>query len=279
MTARTTLRSRTTHPRRAAMQLALVILSLATACVRKPEWPAGGAAGVGRARESGPDTGYAVINRPEHVATTLATRLRGDLPQPADAYVGAPDDFLQFVRARGWVGQDRPRQCDDDAGCNGPTPSKKTWMRVQAIDDSHLIDLTKLGPNGTLVGRMMNIGLHRDARYHIPAYQVGEYTVENYILVLPPNGKQRLVSLSFPNGKPRVRITDLDGLFHPCPPHDDPPLGYAFADFRTCPGQTKVAAATADYETALAWISCSYGCCSSEFPFLTDAQVRALFGS
>ena len=213
--------------------------------------------------------GHPAVSPAELDVVPINAAYGGQLDKPIKDYEQDPVAFYRLVRSRSWYGWDRPRLCEGDPRCDGPKPTLSTWARVQAIDDASMIDAdpshNKIPPNGVVVARLMNVGYWPEKHYKLPTGND-----ETYIIVQPtPNGtgyQQNFAVLSFPGGRPKLKVKDIAAPFSACPPHSPTPAT-KYADFKPCPSDLKGRAVSEEpYLDSDAWLSCVQGCCTSLYP-------------
>jgi hypothetical protein len=196
----------------------------------------------------------------------------GTLPNTPEAMGAA--DFLDFVRARDWSGLARTRSCRGVLCFLG---LQQTEASAEAIEDANTVDINALATSryGVLVARLENRGKHTEYTYGIPPGNDEWY----FLWSADTSGKPRarLVKLSFsPTGAPSLESEKTDRLVYACTPaHSHPKLAKAVADLTGCKSRIPVewnalrfsviALATSAWK-ADAWISCSQGCCTSDYP-------------
>ena len=210
------------------------------------------------------DTGYAVISRPGSDEARGA--LAGALPRPIESYASDAAGFHALVRSRGWVGRDRPRKCIDDPACARPGNPARAWLRVQAIEDAHEVDLNGLPGNGVLMGRIMNVGRMRDSIYGIAPGREEWYIVLEPMEGRPDSARQKIARLTFEGNSDVPRAVEVVEVAEPvvaCPPHGEPRPRFPEADFRPCSLSVSTPDTTSSFLTARAWMACAHGCCTS----------------
>ena len=242
-------------------RLALVALlagSVLTACSSKeraPDTTRGGSAGGGAPAP-------APANAVAAAAPTIAS-LPGALTKPIDQYTG--DEFYDFVQKLKWGGGvEKDRRCKGNPGCGGTNPSRRTKVRLDAVDGQD--SLTTAPPaNGVVAVRAINRGTLDEERYGFKADKKYEY----YAIVLPGtggNGTWRIEELDTTPGA-RKHTSFGTGTFTPCN-HPYQPGRANRANFYTCaesPGAGSVqrsnlmAAAPTDPPM---WMGCASGCCT-----------------
>jgi hypothetical protein len=209
--------------------------------------------------------------------TASSTSLEGELTEPIEMMKSHPDSFCKLVRQAHWKGREHERKCKNDPGCASETAKAKILLEV--IKDARKVDITKLPANGVLVARMINTGTLPEEPYDIPPGN-GEY----YLLwdELPnKHARERMVTLTFDqNGNPAVDIRTVLRGPHSCGHEQDVSHSAdAEADFTGCssraasPDSLRVFAMSKS-----AWVSCSQGCCSTDFqpPFGDQLRTGAI---
>lgn len=195
-------------------------------------------------------------------------RPKGTLPKTIDALT--PDEFAAFVDELNWTGHYHQRDCEG-TGCSATTPAR---VLLEAIDDAHKVDVTKLPANGVLMARMINVGKVAEAHYKLPA-ESGEWYFFYYPATDGP--KFDLIRLTFDSQvAPRIYHRAMGASVNGCTPAaEHPTRPRASAGFSQC--DPKPATWTRDLiaPSKNVWISCSLGCCSSGYPTFSTAADSA----
>ena len=225
-----------------------------------------------KADKSGTDSTAARSDTARSTAATVPARqTSGELTKPIANYTAK--EFASFVDSLSWTGHYYPRDCSG-GGCSG---NAKAEVLLEAISDAHQVDVANLPPNGVLMARMINVGKFKEKHYGIPTGG-GEW----YFLYYQKNGEKlfNFVKLTFDqNGDPTVYWDETPHPFAPCgtgpddPNHPKP--NRAYAGFTGCDPHRNPRETFSLNKNV--WISCSLGCCSSEYPGfdppLTEAQM------
>jgi hypothetical protein len=184
----------------------------------------------------------------------------GALTKPIDDYSG--DEFYQFTRRLAFSGgRDRDRVCAGLQGCDGPNPSSRTLVRIDAVTAQDSLLPSNTPSNGVVAVRIVNRGALEEARYRLKP----DTTIEYYMIVTAQGGqwRWRLEELTTTAGARRhasVGTGTLLGCNHPW-------TRGARADFKTCAEAADTGAAaqrTIALRFALAgpvWMACGMGCC------------------
>lgn len=216
-----------------------------------------------------PDRVYPVSQAATHARPRYGP-YAGTLPNTPEAMGAA--DFLDFVRSRAWNGFGRTRKC---RGFFCALNLQTTEASAEAIEDANLVKIDSLASSryGVVVGRLKNRGKHTEAKYGIPPTDDEWYLL--WYADASGKPRERIVELINPSGVPTLKFVDREALVYACTPaHLHPPLRVAVADLTGC--QSRFASAesrfaSADrvvssaFRKAGAWISCSQGCCTSDF--------------
>jgi len=192
--------------------------------------------------------------------------LPGELTKPIDQYTG--DEFHALVQRLPWAGGvDRERKCRGDATCEGTTPTRRTMVRVDAVNGQDSISATSVAANGVVTIRAINRGTIDEDRYGLKANRRLEY----YLIVLPGDaaaGRWRLEELDTTPGA-RKHASVGTGTFRPCN-HPFRAKRVNRANFFTCADshlsdsvQTSGLALFA-VATDPMWTDCAQGCCLAD---------------
>lgn len=196
-------------------------------------------------------------------------RMAGVLSRPLDSFVGAAgrDSFVAEMRdpAKRWIGGGTHERACIGAGCGS------TRVELMGLDGAHLLDLTRVHPNGVVVGRMVNIGTAPESLYVLdPQTSMVAY----YLVVQPPDAGD-----TSPNRRAVLRIVGVPsdpslGLrieqrgtryFNDCDHEENANPRVTEAAFTGCdPTATRAdtsAAALALRRAKPGWIACVHGCC------------------
>lgn len=203
-------------------------------------------------------------------ANTLATtppstaNLPGALTKPIDQYTG--DEFYEFVQRLQWGGGvEKDRKCRGNAGCDGTNPSRRTLVRVDAVNGQDSISATTVPANGVVAVRAINRGTLTEDRYGFKP----ERRLEYYMIVLPGtggNGTWRFEELDTTPGARRHTSVGT-GTFRPCN-HPYRPGRVNRANFYTCEN-SPIASDSVQRSNLMMfspftdpiWIDCAAGCC------------------
>lgn len=183
------------------------------------------------------------------------TSYKGALPGSIETIDVA--DFEAVVANAAWsAGRDVDRDCAELL-CRLHLWS--TSVRIKAIDDAHLVDYKNLPPNGVLVARMRNLGNHKELRYQLPRGDDWFYVLfVNDKLGVP---RMRLVRhMTSSPGAHSLKVLEMGPSVSDC--GDGHKFASPDADFKDCVGG---GVAPASSRSAKAWVSCSQGCCTSDF--------------
>jgi hypothetical protein len=168
--------------------------------------------------------------------------------------------FDSTINAVNWVDGNTKMRCVD-AAC-----TQMVSVRIDANESAYTIDSVNGGPNGTVVARVRNFGIHTTYMYH---FRPQPYRY--YFVVRPSGPSSQWILLE---KLPGLKATPIDsGAFTGC--FDHPRARSARADFKDCLPRGSVTAAPAILATAApttselshlfteprAWIGCAYGCC------------------
>jgi hypothetical protein len=200
---------------------------------------------------------------PNTLAST-APALPGALTKPIDQYTG--DELYDFVQRLKWGGgADRERRCKDDPGCAG---TKRTMVRVDAVNGQDSISALNLPANGVVGVRALNKGAAVEARYGFKP----EKKLEYYLIVLPGTptaGQWQLEELdTTPGARKHAKVGS--GVFTPCN-HPFQPGRVNRANFYTCTDshmsdsvQKSGLVLFAPPNTDPLWMDCAQGCCMAD---------------
>jgi hypothetical protein len=187
----------------------------------------------------------------------------GRLPKPFGKM--SPTEFNQLVDTVEWSGSIRRRACTGD-GCN---KDSFTMVSIMAIEDADQVDPDSLPDNGVIVGVMQNLGQYTEAKYDMPPRSVQWYL----LWIKGDSGQRRLhfVKRTHDVGVHPYLMTEQYGHIIRCD-HKDAEPRIVRADFRDCPraglpqNDSSRREDTADRPTAGAWLTCSQGCCTTDYP-------------
>lgn len=202
---------------------------------------------------------------PATAATTPATAqtaqataaFKWELPAKIES-IGAKNLEI-FVKMAEWRGsKTRDRHC---IGCPA---NAVTRVKIEAIEGAHFLDPANPPKNGVLIERMRNLGPHTEKRYELPPGN-------NYTYILWDRDSEgtpqmRLVWLNTSGKEPELKFEPKGRQIFRCDSHAQ---SSDEADFKECDpphGKGAKDAVTAASATANAWVTCSLGCCSSEYP-------------
>jgi hypothetical protein len=243
-----------------------------TTCVRVGMFAAGLALTACTSKERAPDSARAAESAsasarsaapaasPNAVASSAAA-LPGTLTKPIDQYSG--DELYDFVQKLKWGGgADRERDCKDSPGCGG---TKRTMVRVDAVDGQDSISAISLPANGVVGVRALNKGSAIEARYGFKP----EKKLEYYLIVLPGTptaGRWQLEELDTTPGA-RKHTSVGTGVFTPCN-HPFRPGRVNRANFYTCADSRMNDSVQKSGLLMFApppkdpiWMDCAQGCC------------------
>jgi hypothetical protein len=194
--------------------------------------------------------------------------LPGQLTKPIDQYTG--DEFFDFVQQLRWGGgAERERRCKGDPACNDSTSTKRTVVRVDAVDGQDSIVTTAVPANGVVAVRAQNRGALDEDRYGFKANRKFEY----YLIILPgsgPNARWQFEELDTTPGA-RRHTSFGTGTFKPC--------GHPFrrgrvirANFYTCEDSRMTDSVQRSNLLLFAfpkdkdpvWTECAGGCCIAD---------------
>jgi len=199
-------------------------------------------------------------------STGTSASLPGKLSKPLGEYSG--DEFYEFVQKLKWGGgAEKERKCKGEPACDGPNPSKKTLVRVDAVNDQDSLTASASGPNGVVAVRAINKGDLQEDRYGFKA----EKKLEYYLIVLPgdaQNGRWQLEELDTTPGS-RRHSTVGSGKFQGCN-HPYQPGRVNRANFYTCSDShmsdsvQKSGLMMFAPPTDPIWVECGQGCCIAD---------------
>jgi hypothetical protein len=230
---------------------------------------------IGCAKSDVPDSTASAPKAPTQgaaaPASTVTSAPTGALERPLAWYVTHPDSFAMFVDSLKWTGHYYDRDCKSNCG------GKKAKLLLEAISDAHLVDVDNLPANGVLMARMINVGTKTEKTYDIP-----EESGEWFWFFYGPKTDRRfdLVQLIFDaSGEPHVYPRGL-GAFAKIggctPPDDHPQRRRASAGFTGCDKKPDTWERNLFATNKNVWVSCSLGCCSSEYPAFTKTLADSL---
>ncbi|MDB4881804.1 MAG: hypothetical protein JWL95_570 [Gemmatimonadetes bacterium] len=193
-------------------------------------------------------------------------QLPGALTKPIDQYTG--DELYDLVKRLKWGGgADRERKCKGDSACDGSQPSKRTMVRVDAVDGQDSLSALNLPANGVIGVRALNKGEQVEERYGFKPDKKLEY----YLIVLPGSAKSGTWQLEELDTTPGARRHTKvgGGTFTPCN-HPFQPGRVNRANFYTCADShmsdsvQKSGLLMFDPKTDPLWMDCAQGCCMAE---------------
>jgi hypothetical protein len=260
---------RSTYHARSARELVLVTL---IGCASLA------ALACGRTDQSRPDsTGAKAGSAQSTAATVPTTKPSGELLKSMADYENDAKGFAEFVASLRWTGHYYPRDCSG-GGCTG---SAKAEVLLEAISDANEVKVDNMPQYGVLMARMINIGKVREKHYGIPPGG-GEW----FFLYYGKPGEMlfNFVKLTFDHqGKPTVIWDRTPHEFAPCAPPDDPnhpKQAQGYAGFTGCEAHPNRQESGVFSLSKNVWISCSLGCCSSEYPgFDSLPEPKMPFGT
>jgi hypothetical protein len=204
-------------------------------------------------------------------ASAVTNNPTGTLEKSLAWYVTQPDSFAKFTDSLKWTGHYYDRECKSNCG------GKKAKLLLEAISDAHLVDMDNLPVNGVLMARMINVGTKPEKTYDIP-----EESGEWFMLVYGTSTDRRfdLVQLIFDAvGAPHVYPRGLGAFaqIKRCEPEaDHPQRTKASAGFSGCDKKPDGWDRAGFAANKNVWVSCSLGCCSSEYPAFTKTLGDSL---
>ena len=188
----------------------------------------------------------------------------GTLTKSIDAYTG--DEFYDLVKKLSFSGgQDRQRNCKNDQGCGGASPTKHTNVRVDAVTTQDSIDASSAGQYGTVYVRALNKGGAPEARYGMLPGSKYEYYM---IITADSTGRGMRWRLEQLDTTPKARAHSSfgTGAFVPC---NHKWAAGARADFKTCANAASAHDSVIRLGLALQagggdpiWAECAMGCCT-----------------
>ncbi|MDB4883766.1 MAG: hypothetical protein JWL95_2532 [Gemmatimonadetes bacterium] len=221
------------------------------------------------AEKKGPDTAKGATAPVSSQATSAPRPAKpkeqylGRLPKPLGKM--SPTEFSQLVDTVEWSGSIRKRRCTE-AGCE---KGLFTTVSIMAIEDADQVNPDSLPDNGVIVGVMQNLGQYTEAKYNMPP-RSGQW----YLLwIKAHNGERQLhfVKRGVHAGVAPL-LSDQFGHIIKCKHPGDNEPRLVRADFRDCPraglpqNDSLRREDTADRPTAGAWLTCSQGCCTTDYP-------------
>lgn len=203
-------------------------------------------------------------------ANTLATtppaaaNLPGALTKPIDQYTG--DELYEFVQRLQWGGgAEKDRKCRGNPGCDGTNPSRRTLVRVDAVNGQDSISTTTVPANGVVSVRAINRGNLTEDRYGFKP----ERNLEYFLIVLPGTGANatwRFEELDTTPGARRHTSVGT-GTFKPCN-HPYRPGRVNRVNFYTCENSPTASDSVQRSNLMMfapptdpIWIECAAGCC------------------
>jgi hypothetical protein len=187
---------------------------------------------------------------------------QGTLPEPIQTIDAAR--FREFVSQKRYKGRTVDRDCFGE-GCG---PGASTRVRIEAIEDAYELDYITLPAKGVVVGRMRNVGAHRDVKYDgLPAND--QNTMWYLLWTRAPGGRafQRFVQLTQrDSGGPVMTVaSDSFPVFHCREEHHWKESDAGFTDCRAGVARDSARTAEATSRTGTAWLSCAQGRCSADY--------------
>jgi hypothetical protein len=206
-----------------------------------------GATDSGRAQTTALRVGVAVPRLPEKIETISAEAL------------------LAVVDGRTWTGQIVERECGEPNCSTAPGGPKSTILRNEAVAGVNDLAFDTLPPNGVVVGRMTNLGQHKDALYQLPAHK-GDWYVILTRGPTPATATLQLANLDFRgNGKPVKDLMPTSWIVSKCDDGHTGPYPSPNAGFKDCTGApTPGVPLVATSFNRGAWFTCSLGCCTTD---------------
>jgi hypothetical protein len=215
------------------------------------------------ARAAADSTAPAPSTAPDTLAVASAAGLPGQLTKPIDQYTG--DEFFEFVQRLQWGGgAERERKCKGNPGCDGTNPTRRTPVRVDAVNGQDSLSATNVPANGVVAVRAVNRGTLDEDRYGFKPNRRLEY----YLIVLPGtggNGRWQFEELDTTPGARRHSSIGT-GTFRPCN-HPFRPGRVNRANFYTCADSHMSDSVQRsnlmlfDPPTDPVWVECTGGCC------------------
>jgi hypothetical protein len=178
-------------------------------------------------------------------------------------------EFRKFAQHLQWKSNERERKCGGNNKCKGEALAR---MQIDAPEGVKDVDFKKVGANEqVLVGRLENTGDEEDVDYEgiLPP---SKHTTGYIVLVGGATGAVTpwLALYSYHGHNTKLDLRKGTPFYVPCNPNEPHPAPADSADFKSC---TRTGAeakgdtiSPRDYTDALAWFSCTEGCCGSSFP-------------
>jgi len=181
-------------------------------------------------------------------------------------------EFRKFAQHLIWKSNERERKCGKNNKCNGEALAR---MQIDAPEGVKDVDFTTVKPNEqVLVGRLENVGEEEDYVYD-GVLPPNKHTSGYVVLVGDANGKVTpwLAIYTYQGHKTKLDLRSGGPFKVPCVQGDVHPWPVDSADFKPCTRSGAQAQGDTisprDYTEALAWFSCTEGCCGSSFPPFT----------
>ena len=211
-------------------------------------------------------------------AATSVDSARGGQPQRVGPpYQGTlPDSIhkLDAARFAEFVGQKRYKGRTIDRDCSGSDcgPGRSTKIKIEAIEDAYEVDYINLPRTGVIVGRMRNIGPHRDVKYD--SLPPNDPNTAWYLLwTRATNGNAAFLHFvqlkeRGPGAPVMAVLPDSFPVFDCRDQHDWKASDAGFKDEKDC--RQRLASDSLPFAAPVsrvgtAWLSCAQGCCTADF--------------